>query len=112
MMIPMMLASNRRRIFVSRSFEIAVELDVLLGRFSPPSRFEPRERQRRPGQDGDDDDGADDEPGPALLEFVGALLPIHEQKALVVHHQVDLQSDIVHAADHRQRRQPGRGPPS
>ena len=28
--------------------EIVVELDVLLGRFSSPSRFEPCERQRRP----------------------------------------------------------------
>ena len=34
--------------FLFALFKIALELDVLLGRFSPPSRFEPRERQRRP----------------------------------------------------------------
>ncbi|MGA7263176.1 MAG: hypothetical protein WCA23_11740 [Stellaceae bacterium] len=29
-------------------FKIALQVDVLLRRFPPPSRFEPRERQRRP----------------------------------------------------------------
>jgi hypothetical protein len=45
MMIPMMLESTRRRIFLSVArFEIAVELDVLLGGFSPPFRLQPRQR--------------------------------------------------------------------
>src|SRR5947209_2927258 len=38
-------------------FDIALELDVLLGRFSPPFRFEARERQRHTCEDGDNDDG-------------------------------------------------------
>ena len=87
--------------------EIAVELDVLLGRLSPSLRLAPRECQRRARQDGDNDDGSDGEPRPALFEFAGALLPIHEPQALNVLQQVDLQSDIVHAADHRLRRLPG-----
>lgn len=89
-------------------FEIAVELDVFLDRFPPPFRFEPRKRERRPGYNGDNDDRADDEPCLALLDFVGAPQPIHKQKALVVHHLVDLRSDLVRVGDVSQRRiQPG-----
>src|SRR5262249_2358574 len=55
--------------------EIAVELDVLLGRLPPPLRLEPRERHRGPHQDGADDTGCDREPRPAPFEFPGALLP-------------------------------------
>ena len=88
--------------------DIALELDVLLCRFSPPPRFEPCERQRCPCQDRDNDDSRSDQPGLALFERLGAPLLIHAQEALVVHHLVDLRPYLVQAADHRQR-QPGGG---
>ena len=90
-------------------FDIALEPDVLLCRFSTPSRFEPCERQRHPCQDCDDDDRGRDQPGLALLERLGALVLIHAQEALVVHHLVDLRPYLVQAADHRQRGRPGVG---
>ena len=89
--------------------EIAVERDVLRDRFTPPDRFEPRERQRHPCQHCDNDDSRSDQPGLALFERLDALLLIHQQEALVVHHLVDLRSYLVQAADHRQRCRPGAG---
>ena len=85
-------------------FKIAVELNVLLGRFPPPSRFEPCERQCAPGENSDNGDRRSDQPRLALFERVSARLPICKQEALVIYHLVDLRSDFAHGADGRQRR--------
>jgi hypothetical protein len=89
--------------------QIAVECDILRDRLAPPVRLEPCKRQRRSCEDCDNDDGRSDQPGFALFERLGAPLLIHEEEALMIHHLVDLRSDLVQAADHRQRCRPGAG---